>query len=214
MTRLQRAPRRGHITVLIIEDHPIYRAGLRRALEVSGIEVLGEACSEAETSSLLSKHAPAICLVDLRLGAEDGVRLIEGLGRSHPKVRCIALSAFDDPHTRARAERAGAIAFLSKETDAAGLVAAVREAAVRTVTTTARLTEAPTPRVVEVNFSPRQQAVLERLHNGRTVREISDELQINPRTVQTYQASIKRKLGLSSTDELRSITVSSERRGG
>lgn len=205
MTRSHRAPRRGQNTALIIEDHPIYRAGLRRALEVAGIEVLGEACSEAEAWALLPEHAPIVCLVDLRLGAEDGVRLIEGLGRSHPKVRCIALSAFDDPHNRARAERAGAIAFLSKEIDAAGLVAAVRDASARTLPTTARLTSEAAPRGVELSLSPRQQTVLERLSAGRTVREISAELQINARTVQTYRATLKRKLGVHSTEEIRAL---------
>ena len=189
---------------MLVDDHPLYRAGVRRALELSGISVVAEAADEAEARARAAGTLPEVCLVDLRLGTSDGALLIEALRAAHPALRLIALTAFDDPVTAARAERAGADGFLSKEINAAGLVAEVRAAAA----------QAPSPPLpvhtrgaitAHRPLSARQQAVLDGLAAGKTVREISEQLGITARTVETYRAVLKRKLGVHSAAALREL---------
>jgi two-component system nitrate/nitrite response regulator NarL len=211
MSTPRRTPR-APIRALIVDDHPLYRAGVRRALELAGIAVIGEAADEAQALAMATASPPEVCLIDLRLGAGDGARLIEALRAAHPTVRPIALTAFDDPLTASRAERAGAVAFLSKDIGAGGLVAAVRSAVAEAPAAplpTPTRGAGPTPRPL----SPRQQAVLDGLAEGRSVREISEELGITARTVETYRAVLKRKLGVHSAAALREL-VEERGRGG
>lgn len=209
MSKSTRMSPRPGVTAMVVDDHPLFRAGVRKALEHAGINVIAEAGSEEDALSLAAATPPEVCLVDLRLGAGDGTRVIESLRAHQPGVRVIAITAYDDPIHAIRAARAGAVAFLSKDIGAAGLVAAVRSAvAAAPPPPLPVLARTPTP--PHAPLSPRQQAVLDGLASGRSVREISAELGITARTVETYRAVLKRKLRVQTAAALRELVQERE----
>src|SRR5579863_7122048 len=124
------AGRPGAIKVLLADDHPVVREGLRGMLAAEAdLEVVAEASSGAEAVALTLASAPDVILMDLRMPGGDGVDAIARLQADHSPAKVIVLTTYDTDADILRAVEAGATGYLLKDTPRADLIAAIRAAA-------------------------------------------------------------------------------------
>ena len=115
------------IAVLIVDDHPVVRRGLRVLLEVQdGIEVAGEAGDGAAALALAAEHAPDVILLDLKLPGMDGIAVLAELKARDSAARVLVLTSATDPASASLAVRSGAAGVLYKDVDPDALVRAIR----------------------------------------------------------------------------------------
>jgi DNA-binding NarL/FixJ family response regulator len=183
------------ITVLLVDDHPVVRRGLRALLEVQdGIVVVGEAGDGQAAVSLAASLRPDIVLLDLRLPGIDGTTLIETLRAAGPRV--LVLTSATEPSVAARAARAGAAGVLYKDIDPDALVRAIRAVgdghvllAAETIGSLLRGSRAEA-------LTPRENEVLAQIAEGRSNREIARLLGLSEKTVKAHVSSVLAKLGV------------------
>ncbi|GII30760.1 response regulator [Planotetraspora mira] len=188
------------IRVLIADDHPVVRQGLRTFLDVQDdLTVIGEAADGEEAVAMAESLTPDVLLLDLRMPVLDGLGALgrlEGLG-----VRVIVLTSVSDPVDVAPAMRAGAAGFLYKDVDPAALVQAIRavhggqvllapDAAVAMLSG-----PGPAPDAMAV-LTERELEVLRLIATGCSNREIARELLVAEKTVKTHVSNVLMKLGV------------------
>lgn len=202
------------IRVVVVDDHPVVRDGLRGMLTGDpDLEVVGAAGDGAEALSVVAASCPDVVLMDLRMPRMDGVQAIARLAASHPSVRVLVLTTYDADHDIVRAVAAGAAGVLLKDAPREELFRAVRAAArgemVLAPTVTARIlgslragpvTQAPTDRELEV---------LQLVARGLTNRAIGRRLAISEATVKTHLVHVFGKLGV--TDRTAAVTAALQR---
>jgi DNA-binding NarL/FixJ family response regulator len=198
------------IRVLIVDDHPVVRSGLRRVLEsVADIEVVGEAGDAKQAVFETRAQKPDIILMDVVMPGASGIEAIPDVLHDAPDAKVLILSMQDDPNYVRQAFAAGAAGYVLKEAADTDLVAAVREVAGggRYVHPTlgALIVAADAEereRAEQDPLSDRERDVLHLLALGHTNQEISDRLFISVRTAETHRAHIMQKLRLSTRAEL------------
>jgi DNA-binding NarL/FixJ family response regulator len=201
------------IKILIVDDHPVVRDGLRGMLSGQpDFEVIGEAANGLEALAALEQQVPEVVLMDLRMPQLDGTETIRRLQARFSSVRVLVLTTYDADAAIVRALEAGAIGVLLKDAPREDLFAAVRAAArgesVLASAVTARLltslrqplTDAPTEREIEV---------LTLVARGLTNRAIGRQLAISEATVKTHLLHLFSKLGVG--DRTSAVTVGLER---
>ncbi|MEU9886562.1 response regulator transcription factor [Sphaerisporangium sp. NPDC051011] len=201
------------IRVLIVDDHPVVREGLRGMLEADpGIGVAGEAGSGEEAVARARELTPDVILMDLRMPGGDGVSAIARILADHPESRVIVLTTYETDQDIVRAVEAGAAGYLLKDTARADLIAAVFGAArgetVLSPSVATRLVtrmRAPAPE----SLSKRETEVLALVARGLTNGEIGRSLFISEATVKTHLLRIFGKLGVS--DRTAAVTTALSR---
>jgi DNA-binding NarL/FixJ family response regulator len=189
------------IRVLLADDHPVVRAGLRGMLAAEpGIEVIGEAGSGEEAVVICQAQHPDVVLMDLRMPGGGGVSAIARLGSVRPRTRVLVLTTYDTDAEILRAVEAGAAGYLLKDTSLADLASAIRAAARgETVLAAAvagrllRRVRGPQPE----ELSARETEVLALVALGLTNAEIGRRLFISEATVKTHLVRASAKLGVS-----------------
>ncbi|GAA1945699.1 response regulator transcription factor [Nocardioides panacihumi] len=191
--------------VLLADDQPLVRQGLRLLLELGGVEVVGEAVDGESAVDLVADLRPDVVLMDLRMPGMGGV---EATRRVAAVTRVLALTTFDTDENVAEVLRAGAVGFLLKDVTSEGLVEAVeRAAAGEPVVAPAVLTRMmghfaaspPLPAQLPpalAELSEREREVLACIGAGRSNTEIAAELVISMATVKTHVRHIFAKLDL------------------
>jgi DNA-binding NarL/FixJ family response regulator len=185
------------IRVLIVDDHPAVRRGLRTFLELAdGLEVVGEAADGPGALDLIAATGPDVVLLDMALPGMDGVEVLHELRRRELPCRVLVVTSFTD---RMRAAiRAGARGYLSKDVDPVALVAAVRSvAAGHLLLEPAAVAALMAPPADGSVLTARERDVLLLLAEGRSNREIARALAVAEKTVKTHVSSILLKLGLA-----------------
>ena len=198
------------IRVLVVDDHAVVRAGLRRVLDAeSDIETVGEAANADRAVFEAIEHKPDVVLMDVMMPGKSGIEGMPALMQAVPETKVLILSMQDDPRYVQEAFDAGASGYVLKEAADTEVVAAVRAVAAgeRYVHPAlgARLIEAAAAerRRAEVDpLSEREREVLRMLALGHTNQEIAKMLYISVRTAETHRAHIMQKLGLASRAEL------------
>lgn len=198
------------IRLLIADDHPIVRAGLRQiAEEDRGISVAAEAANGDEALAVLKKVAVDVVLLDISMPGLPFTDTLHRLREDHPSVRVLVLSTHPEDQWAVRALRAGAAGYLTKDHSPEQLLDAVRRVhrGGRYVSPTLaeKLAARLGPDIVGAPhelLSDREFEVLRRLGTGRSVKEVAAELDLSPKTVSTYRTRLMEKMRFSSTSDL------------
>ncbi|GAB2610304.1 response regulator [Pseudactinotalea suaedae] len=188
------------ISVLIVDDHPVVRDGLRSMLSADGrFEVVGEAGDGKRAVAEAARLRPDVVLMDLRMPEGDGVTAIRELSRQQVPVRVLVLTTYDTDHDVLLAIDAGATGYLLKDTPREELFRAVEAASrgesVLSPSVTSRLMGQMRQPPAETP-SPRELDVLRLIAGGATNREVAKRLYISETTVKTHLLHVYARLGV------------------
>lgn len=204
------------ITLLIVDDHPVVRDGLRGMFESApGFRVVGEAANGVEALSAAATADPDVILMDLRMPGGAGVDAIRELTRRRARAKILVLTTYDTDSDTLPAIEAGATGYLLKDAPRDELFTAVRAAAEgRTVLSPAVATRLVTavraPRTPAAEpLSAREREVLALVARGTSNREIARELFISEATVKTHLTHLYAKLGVN--DRAAAVAAAYER---
>jgi DNA-binding NarL/FixJ family response regulator len=191
--------------VLIVDDHPVFRQGLKSVLGQSDeFEICGDAESAASAIEAFRLRRPDIIIVDVSLPGVNGIELIKMIVAEAPKSRILVVSMHDETLYALRALKAGARGYVMKGDAMDSIVAALRTVATgRTYVSPAfgellifkaiQSLEEGLGSPVDI-LSDRELEVLEKMGKGMSTRAIADHLHLSPKTVETHRAHIKEKL--------------------
>jgi DNA-binding NarL/FixJ family response regulator len=197
------------IRILLVDDDPLVRAGLRLLLGVDGFDVVGEAADGREASQLVAKIRPDVVLMDIRMAGMDGLTATEVIRAAEGAPEVIVLTTFDADEYVVRALRAGASGFLLKDTPPPDILDAIRRVArgdaqvspsvlrrliSRMTTATEAIHDA---RAALAQLSERELEVAIALGQGLSNAEIGRRLFVSVPTVKTHVSAILDKLDLS-----------------
>lgn len=203
----------GLITVVVADDHPFARAGVRDTLEGEGLEVVAEAASADEAVVATSLHQPDLCLLDVHMPG-SGITACSTIVATCPETAVVMLTVSHDDEDLFQALRAGAAGYLLKDTDPERLPHALRgvlngEAALPRVLVSRLVTEFQTRsrrrlpllrRPEGGSLTAKEWDVLELLHDGLTTAQVAARLGIAPVTVRSHVAAILKKLQVPDRD--------------
>jgi len=193
------------IRVLIADDHTLVRDGLRHILESAhGFEVTGEAADSAGALTLVRTHDAEVILLDLSMPGRSGLDMIKQIKDEKPALRILVLTMHAEEQYAVRAFKSGASGYLTKESAAAELVAAVTKIAVGGVYVSLTMAEkfalnlnAPQTALPHQQLSDREFDVFKRLVAGVSISEIANQLCVSSKTVSTYKTRVMEKLQIS-----------------
>lgn len=198
--------------VFVVDDHPLVRNGLAQIINQQSDMICGaEASDPVEALKFFRRESPEIILLDLRLKNYDGLEFIKSLKSLHPSVRILVLSQFDEELYAERALRAGAQGYIMKDRATEEVLDAIRTVRAGDI----YLTRAMTNRLLQKTLSTRlprnndvekltdrELHVLQLLGTGMSTREISKQLKLSVKTIETYREHLKHKLDLDSAAAL------------
>ena len=196
------------IRVILIDDHPIVRSGVRRLLEQApDINVIGEADHGNDALELLRRLQPDVLLLDMEMPGKSGLEVAREVQESGLPVRVLALSAYDDEQYIMNLLSNGAAGYLTKEEALTTIIDAVRGVARgeegwlsrRAVARVAARTRQPKSNGVEL--TPREAEVVALLVKGWSNQRIADELDLSERTVRFHLSNLYSKANVSSRAE-------------
>jgi DNA-binding NarL/FixJ family response regulator len=199
--------------IFVVEDHPMFRKAVVDWLKNEpGFEVVGEASSaRAALTELREKEADAAVL-DISLEGTDGLELIKHLRSEHPDLRILILSMHDEEAYALRALRAGAQGYVMKREPGETFIAALHQILRGEVYVSPSFGKKLIYRAVQASFnegadplakiSDRELEVLRLLGEGRSTREIAEQLNLSIKTVESHRLNLRDKLNLKSSSEL------------
>jgi DNA-binding NarL/FixJ family response regulator len=202
--------------VFIVDDHGLFRAGVRAELG-DHVNVVGEADDVEPAIALIADCDPDVVLLDVHLPSGGGQLVVSATKSEHPQVRFLALSASDAPEDVIAVIRAGARGYVTKTISSAELVDAVRRVAAGDAVFSPRLAgfvldafavlpqaaaDRPTFDPELDQLTPREREVLRLIARGYTYKEIARDLFISSKTVESHVSSVLRKLQLSTRHQL------------
>ena len=191
------------IQVMIVDDHPMVRDGLKVFLSVSpGMECSGEASSGEEALELCRAVKPDVVLMDLLMPGMGGVAAIQAIRQRLPQVRIIALTSFAEPDLVQQAIRAGAVGYLLKNMTMGDLAEAIRAAyAGRSVmapeATAAMMQALSQPAGESIDLTERERQILSLMVDGLSNQEIAYRLVISESTARFHVSNVLMKLGVN-----------------
>lgn len=191
-------------TILICDDHPVVRCGIRTLLPHDRYRVVGEAEDLAGTVEQVERHRPTVLLLDLSFLGTPSLGVLPTVRAVSPATRVLILTMHNDPDSARESLAAGAHGFLPKDAAAEELVAAVEALAAGGRYLDPALGAALLDLHADTGgtLSRREREVLGLIADGLTHHQIADELGLSVRTIEAQRASIKVKLGVSRRAEL------------
>jgi DNA-binding NarL/FixJ family response regulator len=206
----------GRPRVFLVDDHGMFRAGVRSEL-AGAVDIVGEAADVAPAIAQVSECLPDVVLLDVHLPAGGGQDVVAAVKAEHPEVRFLALSASDAPEDVIAVIRAGARGYVTKTISGPELIDAIRRVAAGDAVFSPRLAgfvldafaAGEAPEAGRPTFDPeldqltaREREVLRLIARGYTYREVAKELFISVKTVESHVSSVLRKLQLSTRHQL------------
>lgn len=209
----------NNIHILIADDHVVLRAGLRMLLDAQpDIKVIGEAGSGSEVLKLATELKPDLLLLDLTMPSLGGLEVLPLLRKAVPETRILILTMHDDESYLRQALREGAAGYVLKKAADSELVAAIHAVMRGDVYVHPSLTRTlledflPSEAAASVNpwdaLSEREREVLLLVARGHTAARIAEQLNLSPKTVETYRARGMEKLGVRSRAALVQFALS------
>ena len=192
------------VTVIVGDDHPMYREGVVRAMKETGrIQVLAEVGDGRAALEAIREHDPAVALLDYRMPELDGLAVVTAVARDGLSTRVLLLSATEDPATVYEALSAGAAGYLTKESDRDEIVAAVISCAKGGGYVPPNMAGGLANELRQrargdaTLLSPREAEVIKLIAQGHSVPDIAKQLHLAPTTVRTHVQRLYEKLGVS-----------------
>jgi DNA-binding NarL/FixJ family response regulator len=192
------------IRILLVDDHPMVRDGLRARLHtVPHFQVVGEAGNPDEALAALAATTPSVVVLDVGLKDHNGIELARALLAVQPELRVLMFSMYDNPEYVQQALQAGARGYVLKDAPASEIVAAIDAVAAGgtflSPAVSRRLFRNQAPRPL---LSPRESEILAAIGRGESSKQMARTLGLSVRTVETHRQNIKRKLELEGQAEL------------
>jgi two-component system, NarL family, invasion response regulator UvrY len=195
--------------ILIADDHPIFRAGLKEVLsKVKDVKLIGEADNGQTVLTLARNHRWDVVLLDLTMPGKDGLEVLQDLRRERPDLPVLVLSAHPEDQLALRLLKSGAAGYLTKDKAPELLLTAIRKVLRGEKYISESLAEKVTLDVVSgetgsiPGLSNREYQVMRRIAEGKALKDIAQELFLSVRTVSTYRARLLEKLHLKTNTEL------------
>jgi len=197
------------IKILIADDHPIVRQGMRQTLaNQPDMKIGGEAQNTQQVLDLVRKENWDVLILDITMPGQGGLAILDQLKKERPKMGILVLSIHPEDLFGVRALRAGAAGYMNKESASEQLVNAVRRIASGGKYISQNLAEklalyvAGNGKAPHEALSDREYQILRLLVSGKTVSEIAAELNLSAKTVSTYRNRTLRKMNLKNNVEL------------
>ena len=198
------------IKVFLLDDHEIVRRGVRDLLEADGdITVVGEAGTVAQALERIPLAAPDVCLLDVQLPDGSGVTVCRDVRSVRPELGCLMLTSFSDDEALFEAVMAGASGYVLKQVRGSDIVDAVRRVArgeslldpLLTSRIIERLRRGPEEDERLRDLTGQERRILGLLADGKTNRQIADEMFLAEKTVKNYVSNLLSKMGMSRRTE-------------
>ena len=198
------------IRVFLLDDHEVVRTGLRALLEAEeDIEIVGEAGTVEQALVRAPLAHPNVAILDVRLPDGSGIEACRELRSRHPEIACLMLTSFADDEALLAATMAGAAGYVLKQVGGHDLVADIRKVAdggsllnpdlVQRVLARIQNPPATDPRLEAL--TPQERRVLDQIAEGKTNRQIGEELFLAEKTVKNYVSNLLTKLGMQRRTE-------------
>ena len=201
-------PTDQRISILCVDDHPMFRAGIVYVIENQpDMELVGLAATGAEAIALARKLAPDVTLMDLRLPDMSGIAAVSAIRQHQPEARIVILTTFEGDAEVQRSLAAGARAYVLKSTSPEELVNIIRQVNSGKRYLPAQIAAELAQRVTDDAISEREVAVLRLIAEGNRNKEIAEKLNIAEDTVKSHIKRIMDKLGARDRTHAVSIAV-------
>ncbi len=203
-------------TLMLVDDHPLFRQGLRRVMEAEqDLEVIMEVSDGEEALRLAQQLNPNVIIMDINLPNVNGLQITRELKQESPEVAVIILTAFHDDEQIFHAIRAGAAAYFPKDVTARRLVEAIRQVSLGNYVIDDEVLDKPEaanwllqqfdhvayvdgePNQMFAPLSPREMEILQHIAQGQSNKEVAYALGISRQTVKNHMTSILRKLAVN-----------------
>ncbi|NDJ63232.1 MAG: response regulator transcription factor [Chloroflexi bacterium] len=204
------------VSVLIVDDHPLFRDGLKQALDLEANLTVIDQCEDGEQAlRVASERQPDVVLLDVNLPTMNGLQVMRQLKSNHHQIAVVVLTAYHDSEQVMHAMRAGASAYCSKDITPDQLVSVIYDAAEGLYIVDDKRMDAEAlhawindnleaitgPHVIDANehfvpLSPREMEILEAVTRGLSNKEIASQLGISQQTVKNHMTSILKKLNV------------------
>ncbi len=202
----------GKRRIIVVDDHPIVRRGLALTIgQEPDLEVCGEAADVSEALRQMEDCQPDIIVIDISLGGEDGIELIDYVKSRWPSVKILVCSAHDEETFAGRVLRAGAMGYVSKREGIPKIVEAIRQVLSGEVYLSPRMASTllhraavgePLDHDPVATLSNRELQVFDMIGQGLNTAQIAAKLQLSPKTIESHRKLIKMKLKLQTSAQL------------
>lgn len=202
------------IRILVVEDHAVVRTGYRRLIDAEeGLLVVGEAATADEAYARLCEIGGIdVAMVDLSLRDSSGIDAIRRMLAREPQLRVLVVSMHDNPSFVVQAMRAGALGYLTKNSEPEEMLAAIRDVAVGRRVLSAEVAQGVACAALEdeaplSRLTPREFDVLRMAVSGESTEAIANRLHLSQKTVYNHMSSVRQKLGVDNDFHLLRLAV-------
>jgi len=196
------------IRVLVIDDHPMIRAGVAATIDAEpDVEVVASASNGREGLELFRKHQPDITLIDLKMPEMGGIDTIRAIRAEFPSANIVVLSTYKGDEEIYRAMEAGAVTYLLKDTLADSMIRTIREVAAGERPIPPEIAQSLTNRMFQPALTNRELEVLRLIARGMRNKEIAAQLNISEETAQGHVKNIFAKLSVHDRTEAVAVAV-------
>jgi len=198
------------IKILIADNHPIVRMGVKQVLEpVSDIDVIADASTTTELFNKLEIYTPDVILLEMDIPEINGIATLRKIKKQYPNIRVLIYSGQSEDVYALSTIRAGAFGYLSKTSEVDYIISAIRKVSEGNMFITNELAQrlafdegTQKPRRFFRKLSTREVEVLKLLASGKRNKEVAQGLDLNEKTVSTYKARLMRKLNVDNLVDL------------
>lgn len=204
----------GEIRVFLLDDHEVVRAGVAAVLDGEpDLTVVGQAAGAKDALEAVAGSEPHVAVLDVRLGDGSGISVCRDIKAAHPDVACLMLTSFDNDQAIVDAWLAGADGFVVKQIRGNELIESIRRVAAGE-----KLLDNATARMAMrriddsgmgalERLTPQEQRIFELIGQGRTNRQIADEMFLAEKTVKNYVSNMLAKLGMARRTEAAALAA-------
>jgi DNA-binding NarL/FixJ family response regulator len=199
--------------IMLVDDHPVMREGLAQLINhESDLSICGQYEDAAQAFAAVATLCPDLAIIDLSLKGSSGLELVKNIRASHPKIRILVLSMYDESLYAERVLRAGAAGYIMKQEASEKVLDAVRQVLAGAVYVSEKMGSKlmhqlvggkPSQGVSSIErLSDRELEVFGLIGQGKGTRQIAEILHLSVKTIESHRAHIKEKLSLKDSNEL------------